>query len=207
MNTIDPDIVNYLSYDPTSGIITWIKKRLKVSVGKEAGCLHSDGCRIIGFNGKTYKAHRVAWFLHYGENPGEIDHINGIRDDNRIENLRVVTHYENMQNTVHHRNLKIEKYSNYHTIAQAAKALSRPYGTVYKLVKELNICPGEKHKRISNADMQALREELGKRQERKSGKFDKIEEKLDDLKQAMVELIFVQESQSRAIQDINRRIG
>lgn len=50
-------------------------------------------------SGKFYLVHRVAWLLHYGEWPkGDIDHINGITTDNRIENLRVVTMAENQQN-------------------------------------------------------------------------------------------------------------
>jgi hypothetical protein len=55
----------------------------------------------INIDGKRYylRAHRVAWFLHYGEWPdGVIDHINHNRKDNRICNLRAVTHHENLQN-------------------------------------------------------------------------------------------------------------
>ena len=49
---------------------------------------------------RQYKAHRLAWFYVHGEWPdGEIDHINWVKNDNRICNLRVVTHSENMQNT------------------------------------------------------------------------------------------------------------
>ncbi len=46
-----------------------------------------------------FKAHRVAWAIHYGEWPnGDIDHINQVKDDNRINNLRVCTDSENLRN-------------------------------------------------------------------------------------------------------------
>lgn len=42
------------------------------------------------------QAHRVAWFLHYGRFPnGELDHIDGDKANNRIENLRVATRSQN----------------------------------------------------------------------------------------------------------------
>lgn len=48
---------------------------------------------------RHYNAHRIIWFYHYGAWPeGEIDHINGIRTDNRLENLRAVSPYENCRN-------------------------------------------------------------------------------------------------------------
>ena len=51
-------------------------------------------------NGKTYKHHRIValQFIKNPENKQEVDHINRIRNDNRISNLRWVSHYENMQN-------------------------------------------------------------------------------------------------------------
>lgn len=49
--------------------------------------------------GTSYYAHRLAWAHHYGEWPAaEIDHINGDRADNRIANLRSVSHIENCRN-------------------------------------------------------------------------------------------------------------
>jgi len=55
--------------------------------------------RAITVNGQTYPAHWVAWAISKGSWPtSDIDHINGDRTDNRIENLREVSHSKNIQN-------------------------------------------------------------------------------------------------------------
>ncbi len=48
--------------------------------------------------GKMFKAHRLIWLYHHGRMPECIDHINGARSDNRIENLRECTIADNRQN-------------------------------------------------------------------------------------------------------------
>ena len=72
----------------------------------EIGYIDADGYVKIKLHFKHYHAHRIIWIIHNGKIPPnlEIDHINCIRNDNRIENLRLVTHKENMQNLVKHRN-------------------------------------------------------------------------------------------------------
>ena len=60
--------------------------------------LHSAGYVHIQFNGRKELGHRIAWYLVHGSWPTEIDHINRIRDDNRICNLREVTSQENSRN-------------------------------------------------------------------------------------------------------------
>jgi hypothetical protein len=101
---IPQDINEYLSYDSETGIVTWKNKpaiKARVKVGDETSSSTHNGYKRIKFKGCEYRAHRICWFLHYGEDPGDmqIDHINGVRDDNRICNLRLVTNQQNQQNT------------------------------------------------------------------------------------------------------------
>ena len=106
-----------LDYDPDTGVLTWrertdIKDALVRSkwnnryAGTCAGAVHPGGqrsltkYRVLGINGRTYRAHRVAWLHVYGEwPPGEIDHANGDGTDNRIANLRLATRAQNCANT------------------------------------------------------------------------------------------------------------
>lgn len=82
-----------LSYDPDSGVFIWIK------TGKTAGWKDQTGYIHIGINGKTYKAHRLAFLYMNGQLPEyEVDHINGDRSDNKWSNIRCVTRTENMRN-------------------------------------------------------------------------------------------------------------
>lgn len=68
--------------------------------GKVAGGNHPDGYIQIKLDSTLYLAHRIIWIMHYGEitDPLQVDHINHIRNDNRIENLRLVTHQDNSKN-------------------------------------------------------------------------------------------------------------
>ena len=102
----------YLQYNQETGNIIWLKKPSpKVYIGDIAGNLNSDGYVRIKFKGKAYQAHRLAWYLHYGGWPkNEIDHINGIKTDNRISNLRDVTRSENLLNLKSHREKTVKYY-------------------------------------------------------------------------------------------------
>lgn len=76
-------------------------KSSHISVGDEVGSVcGAHGYVMIGHGGRLLKAHRVVWELFNGPIPSgyEIDHINGRRDDNRIENLRCVTRADNTRN-------------------------------------------------------------------------------------------------------------
>lgn len=88
-----------LSYDPETGLFIRLVSRPNSKAGTVAGCVHSLGYIDIRLDWKAYKAHRLAWLYVYGCFPEhEIDHINGIKTDNRLCNLREVTHTENHQN-------------------------------------------------------------------------------------------------------------
>lgn len=98
------DIFNY---NPDSGVFSWRQGRGPVKAGHVAGTVNARGYRYITINKRLYLAHRLAWLHVYGEWPGgEIDHVNQLKGDNRIENLRDVTHSENMHNRPSYANNK-----------------------------------------------------------------------------------------------------
>lgn len=87
-----------LDYDSSTGIFVWRKSRQCVSVGSIAGTIYNSYNRIV-VDGKSYRAHRLAWLWVHGESPvNEIDHINGVCSDNRIDNLRLATRKQNNEN-------------------------------------------------------------------------------------------------------------
>jgi hypothetical protein len=95
-----------LRYEPETGKLFWLdyegmpKNWRTRWAGKEAFTAHSNYGYLWGrIDYHRFKAHRVAWALHFGEWPADqIDHINGVKDDNRIDNLRAVTNQENSRN-------------------------------------------------------------------------------------------------------------
>jgi HNH endonuclease len=93
------NLKQHLHYDLETGLFTRIKKVSNLNIGDMAGGLQLTGYINIGVNGKPYSAHRLAWLYVYGEFPiSLIDHINGIKTDNRICNLREASRAQNAQN-------------------------------------------------------------------------------------------------------------
>lgn len=89
-----------LNYEPDTGVFVWkVQCGSRGVPGQVAGCSHSLGYRFLRVDGKAYKEHRLAWLHVYGQWPtGEVDHVDGCRDNNRISNLRDVSKSVNQQN-------------------------------------------------------------------------------------------------------------
>lgn len=114
----DPSRINwheYFSYSPETGDLVW-KERPSNHFASEsrhkafntafanssAGCNHGCGYITVGIGGEQYLAHRIIWEMHYGPIPdgAQIDHVNGVRCDNRLDNLRLADAHQNGYNKV-----------------------------------------------------------------------------------------------------------
>ena len=88
-------------FDHKDGHLYWkkvIHPNKQYLVGKEVGSIHPTGYRHVTWMNKPHKVHRLIFLLEHGYLPKEIDHINGDRQDNRLENLREATRSENQCN-------------------------------------------------------------------------------------------------------------
>lgn len=94
-------LLTMFDYDPLTGVIRNRAPRKKIRVGEISGSRTANGYREIGIGRHRYLAHRIAWAMVHGDIPrtAQIDHINGKRDDNRIENLRLVEQSHNSRNS------------------------------------------------------------------------------------------------------------
>jgi hypothetical protein len=95
------ELKRLLSYDPEAGIFKWLVRRGPAApAGSRAGKPHHTGYRHITVARVVVAEHRLAWFYAHGKWPEcEIDHVNRIKDDNRLANLREATRSLNQANS------------------------------------------------------------------------------------------------------------
>jgi hypothetical protein len=98
-----------LAYDPDTGYFKRISHRFgNASKTDVVGRVAESGYLVISVRNKRYKAHRLAWKIHYGVDPeGFIDHVNQDKSDNRICNLRLASKSQNMMNRPSQKNNKL----------------------------------------------------------------------------------------------------
>lgn len=100
MSLSQKEVIELFDYKEDTGVfLRKLTRSPNAVAGDVAGSPDKHGYLTIYINGKSYKAHRLAWLYVYGEWPTKhIDHINGVKFDNRISNLRDVSVATNLQN-------------------------------------------------------------------------------------------------------------
>lgn len=96
---LQSEVLRLFSYDQSTGVLVWRENQQTRFVGREAGFVNHHGYRRVGLGKTKLHAHQIIWLMVHGELPScEIDHINGVRDDNRLANLRLANQQQNQQN-------------------------------------------------------------------------------------------------------------
>ncbi len=83
-------------YDPNTGRL--IRKNPRKGEPSVTEARSKQGYLIRYFDGKLHTEHKMVYVYHHGYAPKEIDHINRVKDDNRIENLRECVRSQNNGN-------------------------------------------------------------------------------------------------------------
>lgn len=133
-------------YNSETGILTWksrpsVNKRAdkrRPTKARTAGCLSTDGYVRVGIKtekSRLFSAHRIIWIMVFGEDPEhEIDHVNRIKHDNRLSNLRLATRSNNAQNTsVNKNNTSGVRGVSWHKGQQEWRVKIRLHGKRYDL--------------------------------------------------------------------------
>lgn len=90
-------------FDYIDGVLYWKRKPSKsLPIGIKAGCNDKDGYLMVSLDNKIYKVHRLIFMMFHGYFPLVVDHIDGNKQNNKIENLRGCTKAENSWNSKKH---------------------------------------------------------------------------------------------------------
>lgn len=114
-------------YDPATG---YFYRPLRHGEKRAGSVAH--GYRYIYIDGKRYAEHALAWLYVYGEWPTELDHINRVKGDNRIANLRIASRAQNAANIASRRS-NIPKGVGWHAAARKWRAYITVNGKFYHL--------------------------------------------------------------------------
>lgn len=119
------ELLEYLSYDPITGIVTWIKSKSKRNrVGDIAGSKATPGHLQIKFNGVSLQLHNVIWCMVHGYWPDLLDHKDTNKTNNKLFNLREATSCQNAAN----RNVRVDCLSKFKGVSKhASKWRARIY--------------------------------------------------------------------------------
>ena len=94
-------IEKVLRYDANTGLLYWTVFIYRIKKpGDLAGHHNAAGYITVRFDRVNYLAHRIAWYLHTGTDPGvlQVEHVDTDRTNNKIENLRLATALQNSWN-------------------------------------------------------------------------------------------------------------
>lgn len=92
-------VKHLFAYDEAKGLLIRSLTTGRALAGTWSLATDRDGYHIVGIDNKLYRTHRVIWLYVHGSFPnGYLDHINRIKTDNRIENLREVSKAQSREN-------------------------------------------------------------------------------------------------------------
>ena len=141
-------------FDYRDGELYWKEKiHPSIDLSKPAGYVEKSGYRGIRIEGKVYRAHRLVWKYHYGKDPKEfIDHIDGNRTNNNMENLREATKQQNGFNRGPSKNNKlgikgVRKLGNKYTAAITINGKEKHLGMFFT-IEEARLAREEAEKKL-----------------------------------------------------------
>jgi hypothetical protein len=146
------EVLDIFTY--SDGKLLWkISPAYKIKPGSEAGTLRKNGYRVVAYKGKDYRTHHLVYLMFNGEYPKQIDHVNTVRDDNRIENLRLATNSENQwnkglnaNNTTGYKNIKWVQRLHKYVVAIAVNAKSKHVGVYVTLQDAIEAAANARNK-------------------------------------------------------------